>query len=301
MSPSAVITGATGFIGSRLAAFLLGQGWDVSAVVRPSSDVSRLGGIRLITDDGTITGLASQLGDVTPDVCFHLATRFVPAHAPDQVGQLLEANIGFGTRLVEALLATSPGTTVVNIGTAAQHFESRNYGPLSLYAATKQAMADIMTYYAELTPLKVMTLSLYDTYGVGDTRTKIVQLLAKATLTGEVLQMSPGKQLIDLLYVDDAIRGLVRAAEFAEDYRMVEYAIRSGNPVPLTELVAAFERVSGRAVPVEFGARPYRDREMLSYWDAGQTLPGWEPLIPLASGLPLIWQEWAEGRNPTLA
>ncbi len=272
----------------------------MSAIVRPTSDTSRLTNIRLLVDDGTIEGLSTQLADVKPDVTFHLATRFVPAHAPDQVGQLLEANIGFGTRLAEALLSSSPDTTVVNIGTAAQHYESRKYGPLSLYAATKQAMADIMTYYAELTPLRVVTLSLYDTYGVGDTRTKIVQLLAKATLTGEKLLMSPGKQLIDLLYVDDAIRGLVRASELAEDEKMTEYAIRSGNPVPLTELVTLFEQASGREVPVEFGAQPYRDREMLTYWDAGLTIPGWEPRITLDEGLPLIWQEWADGRNPRL-
>jgi nucleoside-diphosphate-sugar epimerase len=279
VSRTAIITGATGFIGSRLAAYLVGQGWHVSIVVRPSSKPATVAGVHTIVDDGSIDGLAAAFADLDADVCFHLATRFVPAHAPSEVAQLLEANIGFGTRIAEALIAASPQTRLINIGTAAQHYESRGYGPLSLYAATKQAMSDIMTYYAELTPLSVMTLTFYDTYGVGDTRTKIVQLLARATLTGQKLEMSPGRQLIDLIYVDDAVSGLLHATTFVESDRMVEYALRSGTPIPLTELVALFEQVSGRSVPVEFGAKPYRDREMLNYWNAGETLPGWSPNV----------------------
>ena len=43
--------------------------------------------------------------------------------------------------------------------------------------------------------------------------------------------------------------------------------------------------LSGTSLAIEWGARPYRDREVMVPWTKGKTVPGWAPHIPLERGL----------------
>jgi nucleoside-diphosphate-sugar epimerase len=283
---TAVVTGATGFLGWALTRALAGQGWDVHAVVRSSSDRDRLPlGVTAHVDDGTTEGLVAALAPVEADVCFHLASYFVGRHAPADVVPLVEANVAFTARLAEAV-AGPRAPLMVNAGTAWQHVEGAAYRPAALYAATKQAGVDILRFHADAGLLRVVSLALYDTYGPGDPRPKLLNQLRTAQRCGEPLAMSPGEQLIDLVYVDDVAEAVLAAADAGEQsVSFAEFAVASGAPVSLRELVAMVEEVTGRPVPVRWGALSYRSNEMLTYWDVAPVLPGWKPQVGLEEGI----------------
>lgn len=290
---AAVVTGATGFLGSALTRALVGQGRDVHVVVRPSSSLDRLAeGVTVHVDDGTTEGLAESLASVAVDTCFHLASCFVGVHTPSDVVPLVAANVGFTARLAEALAGPAV-PLLVNAGTAWQHVGGEAYRPAALYAATKQAGLDVLGYYAEEGMLRVVSLALYDTYGPHDPRPKLLNRLRAAQRTGETLSMSPGEQLIDLVYVDDVVEAFLAAAEVGEKDRrpFAEHAVASGEPVSLRELVAVIEAVTDRPVPVAWGAVQYRRNEMLAYWDAAPVLPGWKPQVGLEEGIRRTWAE----------
>ncbi|HSH61698.1 MAG TPA: NAD(P)-dependent oxidoreductase [Acidimicrobiales bacterium] len=284
--PSALVTGATGFVGSHLTPALAAAGWRVSVLVRPSTDRALLPeGVTVFVDDGTAAGLDAVMAEGDPDVVFHLATHFLSGHTPEDVPALIEGNVLLGTRVAEAL-AHRGDRLFVNTASAWQHYDGADYRPVALYAATKQAQEDILRYYTEMERLRVVTLILFDTYGPADRRRKLLPLLAESSANGSVMQMSGGEQLIDLLHVDDVVAAFLRAAELgdaAERYQ--SYVVSSGSPVSLRDAVAAFEEATGRTVPVEWGVRPYRDREMFEPWDAGARLPGWKPEVELVDGL----------------
>ena len=78
--PSALITGATGFIGSALAERLVREGWEITLLYRKQSDTKRIENIlgevdSVICDLETVTG--PELTELTPrvDICFHLASK----------------------------------------------------------------------------------------------------------------------------------------------------------------------------------------------------------------------------------
>lgn len=290
---SALVTGATGFVGSRLTQRLVQDGWSVHVLVRKSSSLHRLAPIAdqvaTVVDPGEVTELAAGLEPLELDVCFHLAAHFVGQHTPDDIAPLIEGNVALPTRLAEAL-GTRPDLVFVNTGSAWQHVGGEPYNPAALYAATKQACKDILRFYADAGAFRVVNLALFDTYGPDDPRPKLLALLRKAQATGTTLGMSSGRQLIDLVYIDDVVDAFLAAADAPPGKEPVpEYAVATGSPLSVRELVDVVQRATGAPVPVEWGVRPDRAKEMLAPWDVAPVVPGWGPQVSLDEGIRRTW------------
>ena len=283
----ALLTGATGFVGSHLAAALISEGWDVHAVTREPSTAALPKGAKAHLHDGTTEGMADIVREAAPDVVFHLASLFLAQHSPADIEPLVRSNLLFGTQLMEGMCAGGVGR-LVNTGTSWQHYGNSDYNPVCLYAATKQAFQAMMEYYVEACSIKAVTLKLYDTYGPGDTRKKLFALLRQASLEGTRLDMSAGEQMIDLVHIDDVVDAFRTAAGLLLDdsvERSEEYAVSSGSPIRLRDLVETYSRVTGRELDINWGARPYRPREVMVPWDRGRPVPGWKPRVALEEGI----------------
>jgi nucleoside-diphosphate-sugar epimerase len=285
MSRSALVTGVTGFIGGKLAERLLRDGWTVHALLRESSSEEGLPeGLRLHRHDGSVEGLTQIVRAAAPEIVFHLASLYLADHRPDQVDALIESNVGFPAQLAEAMTAAG-AARLVNTGTAWQHYRTDGYNPVNLYAATKQACMDLLRYYHDARGLSVITLKLFDTYGEGDKRRKLVQLLIDAALSGEPLGMSPGEQIVDLTHVDDVVEAFVVAAQrlAGAPQPLWESFFLTGERFRVRDLASVVGASAGRSMNIEFGAREYRAREVMAPVDAADTLPGWERRTELRS------------------
>lgn len=280
----ALVTGATGFLGRRLCAVLAAQGVRVDAVVRA---IPRgFAPFAMHRHDGTMRSMSKIVAAVRPDAAFHLAALASYDHAEADIDALVDANLRLGVQLAEAC-ARRGRVVLVNAGSYWQHAGGTSrYVPVSLYAAMKQAFQDIAAYYVDATPLRVATVTLYDVYGPGDSRGKLLAQLDAARADGRPLKLSPGRQLVDMLHVDDAVAALIRAAHVLNSNATLSgsvWAVSSGQRRTLRGVVAAYARVAG-PVKVIWGGRPYREREVMRPW-RGPALPGWKPLVRLSEGL----------------
>jgi nucleoside-diphosphate-sugar epimerase len=269
---------------------LLGAGWHVSVLVRPASDLSRLADLRsridVLTHDGTTLGMIEVMVASRASTVFHLASLFLAQHQPPDVDALVKSNVLFGAQLVEAMVEGGC-RRLINVDTPWQHYAGDDYNPVNLYAATKQAFGDILRFYLETAPIKAATLTLFDSYGPADPRRKLMSLLRDAALNGKRLQMSPGEQLIDLVYIDDLVAALLCASVLLDDQNVphARYCVSSGRRISLRELAAMITQVTGKALDIEWGGRPYRPREIMLPFCPYPLLPGWEPSISLAQGI----------------
>ena len=291
MAKKALITGATGFVGSHLVRRLIKEEWETHIITRSSSSLTQLedvaGKIIIHQHDGTTNTMIDIVKQAEPEIVFHLASLFLAQHTSDDIERLVQSNILLGVQLAEAM--TLQGVTrLINTGTSWQHFQNEDYNPVCLYAATKQAFEDMLRFYVEASKLKVIALKLFDTYGPDDPRSKLFTLLRKVAEEQTELSMSPGEQLIDLVYIDDVIDGyLLSSKRLLDDNvsNMEEYAISSGTLVLLKELVLLYGRIFKKSMPINWGDRDYRPREVMVPWNKGKTLPGWRPKIGLVKGI----------------
>lgn len=288
-----LLTGATGFVGSHLARSLVDRGTEVVALVRPGSARPVPEGVHAVDVPDTPEDLAAIVREAGPQACVHLATRFLARHRADDVADMLTTNVVFGARLAEALVAAG-GVPLIDVGSVWQYVDGAAYRPANLYAASKQALADLLVAYSLRQGLPVVRAVLTDTYGPDDDRPRLVPLLLRAVASGEDLPLSSGTQLIDIVHIGDVVSAFELLTDaLADDASPLvpaadgstRFGVSSGAPVTVRELAATVERVAGRTLATRWGARPDREVEMREPWDPGPPVPGWSRHITLEDGL----------------
>lgn len=290
----ALVTGGTGFIGRNLVRHLVDAGCAVHMLLRPNSPGTDNppANVHIHLYRGETSDVVEAVERSKPDVVFHLASLFLAQHTTDQIVPMIQANILLGTQLLEAM-ACAGVKSLINTGTSWQYFHGNSYRPVNLYASTKQAFENILAYYADAAGIRAINLCLFDSYGPGDTRKKLLRILLDSLETDAELQMSPGDQVLDLAHVDDICSAFLHAARLLSDPEqplVSSYAVSGGQRQSLREIVAILEKAAGRTLRINWGATPYRPREVMQLWD-GPALPGWQPRITLAEGFEALLHE----------
>ncbi|MDD5558283.1 NAD(P)-dependent oxidoreductase [Candidatus Methylomirabilis sp.] len=284
-----LVTGSTGFLGSHLMPHLRDRGHCVGCLVHDNSTLqpepSDLPTWRVGVNG---SGFCEALTEFMPDVVVHLAALYVAEHRYEDVGPLVQANVEFGAYLLDAMGAAGCDA-LVYAGTSWQHYHDRNYCPVNLYAATKQAFSTLAEYYLDAAGLRLLELHLYDSYGEDDPRNKLLSRLQAAAESSDEFAMSEGAQRLHLVHVADLVRGVAMACEQVQTFKAGErriYRLPSAKAVSLRELVAMLN-VSDQSHPVRvrWGTQPYRRREVFQPWEGAEVLPGWLPEISLEGGL----------------
>ena len=264
-----LVTGSTGFIGKHLCEELKKK-HSVFFLVRPHSSQDKLGPNNefFVFGDNNILELRKYIQGNNIEGIIHLASLYIQRHNAEDIPNLIQSNLYLGTAVLEATINTSV-KWFINTGTIWQNYNSPDgedlYCPVNLYAATKQAFMDVAKFYSETSNIRICTLKLCDTYGPNDTRRKIYSLLEEYAKSGEVLRMSPGEQKLDILHVDDVVHGFIRLMNLlnSKGDLLSEYVLTSGRQVSLRELVLEYESTHAVKLNIEWGALPYREREVM--------------------------------------
>jgi len=286
-----VITGATGFVGSSLVKYLLKKEFKIAVIVREDSNLFNLNGvinnIEIFKYNNDIENLIFFLKSYKPTLVFHLASNCIAEHEFKQVDDLIQSNITFGLHMLEAMKETGV-KHLINTGTSWQHYNNEDYNPVCLYAATKQAFESLIEYYVKAEDFKVITLKLFDTYGETDTRPKLINLLHKFAKEQTRLNMTPGKQRLNLVHIKDVCEAFYLASRMLhkKDFQgSKSYAVPSETEYELKEVIQLFEEITGKKINVVWGGKPYRDREVMEPWYNYSTIPDWKQSISLEKGL----------------
>jgi len=285
-----LVTGATGFIGKKLIQSLLSE-HEVHILVRPNSNWESAGVKHVFIFDDNHQQLADYLGNNKIEGIIHLASLYIAQHETNDIKDIILSNIYLGTALIEAAKIAEV-KWFLNTGTFWQNClsDAEEYCPVNLYAASKQAFIDMARFYTESSSINFVTLKICDTYGKNDTRPKILNLFKRISESQETLSMSPGDQLLDLLYIDDVISGFLCLIKHLVNKNIQgnEYVLRAQKRFTLKELATVYSKVSGKKLNIEWGGRPYRNREVMEPWNGGVILPDWKPNFDVETGIKIF-------------
>mgnify|MGYP001257082626 CR=1 FL=1 len=291
----ALVTGGTGFIGSHLVESLLNDGLETHIIIRTDSNLDVLDrsnpSLHIHIYDGTTSNIINIFKKNKPDIVFHLASTVISEHTSNDIESIIKSNILLGAQILEAMHVNDIDK-LINTSTFWQNYNNDDYNPVCLYAATKEAFENIIRYYVEINSLKVINLKLFDTYGPNDKRGKLFTILRNAVKKNKTLDLSPGEQLIDLVYIDDVINAFrvsaVRLFEKSSKIKLENFVVSSGYPLSLKTIVSKFYKSLDEEVNINWGGKKYKDRQVMTPWNKGKILPNWEPSISLADGIDLV-------------
>ncbi len=287
-----LITGITGYIGSNLARSLI-RGHKVFGLVREPVKMEYIQDIAqsltLLPYDGTYESMDSALAKSRPELVYHLAAYYIGAHGPDGVSKMIASNISLGMYLLEAM-AANKCTNLVYASSYMAHYHGEPYCPLNLYAATKQALFDIMKYYTDAEFLRAATLIISDTYGPGDHRPKLLNVVRRWLMAGGELALTDGEQDYDVVYIDDVVQAFVMAGELLSggQWSNERFQIFSEHPLTLRQTVEKLLQIYGSTMKPEWGTRPPLEREIRKAVRLYPVVPGWRQQVTLEEGLKKI-------------
>ena len=260
-----LVTGAAGFIGSRLAGRLLDEGWGVVGVdaftdsydpgekVAKAEALSRRPGYHHVAADLATADLAEHLEGV--EVVFHLAGRPGVRDSFELVDKYRHDNV----EATERLLGQVRGTGVRRLVYASSSSvygdsplpfrEAGPTSPISPYGETKLA-AELLCLAANGPSLETVALRYFTVYGPGQRPDMGLRRFAEAALAGRPLHLfGDGTQSRDFTFVDD----IVEATRLAADAPVAGLAVNvgGGSRTTLTEVFELLGRLTATPVRVE--------------------------------------------------
>jgi len=301
------VTGASGHIGSALTRALLARGCEVAVLVRPQSDLWRIAGLL-----SQIKAVHGALGDLAqareplkawqPEIVFHLAWSGVTGAHRNDPAQITR-NVAGSLELFETVQQAGVSTWV-GIGSQAEYGavdgklrEDLSPHPVTAYGVAKHCLALLTEKLCEMTDTRFVWLRLLAAYGPMDDPRHLLPSVIEQLLDGTRPALTPGEQLWDYLYIDDAAEAICRLA--LDTAASGVFNLGAGKAQTVRSLVEAVRDLIDPALPLGFGDVPYRPDQVMHLEAEISKLTratGWQPQTTLAEGLRRTL-DWHRGRR----
>lgn len=300
-----LITGATGFIGRHCLPSLLARGYEVHAVTAHTPRIDLPGVVWHQADLLDATQTIALVAQVQPSHLLHLAWYVTPGKfwtAPENL-----AWVAASLALVQTFVAHGGKRAVIS-GTCAEYDWRYGYcveavtplAPTTLYGAAKHALQMLSTAYAAQQSLSMAWGRIFFLYGPYEPPVRFVASVVRSLLRDEAARCSHGRQVRDLLYVQDVADAFV--ALLASDVQG-PVNIGSGSPVTLGEVACLLGQAIGRLDLIKLGAidAPADDPPLLvAAITRLHSEVGWRPTYTLQDGLAQTinwWRQHPEMQN----
>jgi len=296
---TALVTGATGFVGSHLARRLVRDGADVHILCRPTSNFWRLQDVerhlvRHHVDLADLAGLEAVVKAVRPTHIFHLAAATVVAGVAAAPAELIGVNLLGTVNLIQACEAV-PYQALVTTGDSFEYSggqaplgEDDACRPTSLHGITKLSATLHAQAAAGARGRPIVVLRLFSTYGPFDNPRRLVPRVIAGALAGGAIELSRPEIARDWLHVDDLVALYLEASRTGPKVGGGVFNAGSGRAADLGEVVATILRLTGSSAEARWGVFPAAEHDAFP-WVADMRRAfatfAWRPQLSLADGL----------------
>ena len=292
-----LVTGASGFIGRNLL-LALPRDWQVTATYRRdasfpeflrSRELANVAPLRAeLAEPGAFGGLSEAQRRF--DACVYLAANGDPAYSEHAPAEDLRANAVSMVNVLEActfghLLFFSSGA--VYDGLQGDVSPASALRPTLPYAISKWASERYVMHAQKKGRIGTASVArFFGAYGPYEAERKIYGRLVRQfafARSAAFTVRGDGRNLIDAMYVDDAVRAIRLILDRPGETRTFDLC--SGRPLSLKDLVTQAAATFGLRAQIEYAGEVPEYIEFRSVDTTMETRWGFKPSIELAAGL----------------
>lgn len=299
-----LVTGAGGFIGSRLTEALCARGARVRAFVRYNSRAD-IGLLKLLPAE-VLRSVEVIMGDLLDEdaleksasgtaLVFHLGALISIPYSYQHPVEVVRANI-LGT-LAVLQACRKAGCRVIHTSTSevygsALRVPIDEQHPLqgqSPYSASKIGADKLVESYYRAFGVPAVTIRPFNTYGPGQSARAVIPTIITQALQAEEIHLGNLDALRDFTYLDDTVAAFIKAAE-TPGIDGETFNLGSSHEVSIRELsdeIVALTGSRARVVVDEERLRPEKSEvvRLLADNSKARRVLGWAPQVELREGL----------------
>lgn len=273
----AIVTGATGFIGSHFVEYLVAQGIDVLALGRkelkevPEAKRSKLKHASYLKlDMSEISTLGTTLNQIAWDVGQN-CVFFNLAWGGEQI--LSDLNVAAQMRNVaQSVSALEAAKSLgcarfIHVGTMEEAFTEEylkldyrkhsQYNRHVIYSVAKMAAKNALRMRAMQLDMEFIYVLHSHVMGPNDDKDSFLQVTLQKLISGDELIFSTGEQLFDVISLEDCALGYYLICKTGRPGET--YWVGSGDPLQLREYVERMYQLYPSGREMQFGKFQYND------------------------------------------
>ena len=265
------ITGATGFLGSNIARFLVDKGHCLIATKRADSNMDRCVSFLEVVSwvDTNEQNWLENVIEFKPELIIHTAWSGVGAATRDDL-ETQRKNIDFMTEILH-IAKKCDVKKFISFGSQAEYgifageaTESYPLNPVDNYGKVKLDVLNLFQHFCINNNIEWYWLRIFSILGTNENPTWLLPQVIKKLRAGEEIELTKGEQRYDYLFVSDFLERLNLVIENETNTSGI-YNICSGRGIEIKEVIEAVAcqlKVSTHLL--KFGAIPYRANQNMN-------------------------------------
>ena len=191
-------------------------------------------------------------------------------HKRNDIKKFAESNILFGNIILENLEKMKV-KKFINFSTVwADNYKIDGY--INLYSLYKKSFSLITQYYIKkFSQIKFYDLLISDTFGFGDKRPKIINILKKNYKKNKITKILSENLYLNLLNIED----ISRAINIILNKKITpnKYVIKNSKEIKVSDIIELFNKKNKKKLRVKWSSKKLIKSKIINY----KKLTGWKP------------------------
>jgi CDP-3, 6-dideoxy-D-glycero-L-glycero-4-hexulose-4-reductase len=245
-----LITGSTGFIGSKILNFLINKNFQIYVILKSKKKKKTyLYKNYHSIDYKNLSELEKKLKKYKFDILINCATLYSKEDNVKTMLGMIEANISLFTIVLKNTIKDV--NLIINFGSMMEHLRYKNKFYANFYSITKSTMQNIISFFTHKEKIKFINIKLFETFGENDQRKKIIPTIIKNYKNDKITEIRPANLKLNFINVLSIIK-VIEDILLKKKLITGDYCLRNYKFINIKSLVISLNKILKKKIKIKF-------------------------------------------------